>query len=63
MPLANEGTPEPVALNDGTATQFDRGYYQDPDQSEIMLIGPDSVAMIGDQSGSAEVQGSLAGTE
>jgi len=44
MPLANEGTPEPVALNDGTATQFDRGYYQDPDQSEIILIVPDNVA-------------------
>jgi hypothetical protein len=63
MPLANEGTPEPVALNDGTATQFDRGYYQDPDQSEIILVVPDNIAMVGDQSGSAEGQGSLAGTE
>jgi len=63
MPLANEETPEPVALNDGTGTQFDRGYYQDPDQSEIILIVPDNVAMAGDQSGSAEGQGSLAGTE
>jgi hypothetical protein len=63
MPLANEVMPEPVALNDGTATQFDRGYYQDPDQSEIILIVPDNIAMTGDQSGSAEGRGALAGTE
>jgi hypothetical protein len=63
MPLANEGTPEPVALNDGTATQFHRGYYQDPHQSEIILIVPDNVAMAGDQRGSAKGHGSLAGTE
>ena len=59
MPLANEGTPEPVALNDGTATQFDRGYCQDPDQSETILIVPDNVAMAGDEGGSAQGQGSL----
>jgi len=63
MPLVSEETPEPVALNDGTATQFDRGYYQDPDQSDIILIIPDNVAMTGDQSGSAERQGALGGTE
>ena len=63
MPLANDATPEPVALNDGTATQFDRGYYQDPDQTGIILIVPDNVAMAGDQSGSAQGDGSLAGTE
>lgn len=63
MPLVSEETPEPVALNDGTATQFNRGYYQDTDQSEIMIIVPDNVAMTGDQSDSAEGQGSLAGTD
>jgi hypothetical protein len=58
LPLAMEVVPEPVALNDdGTATQFDRGYYKDPDQSEIMLILPDNVAMAGDQSGSTDEQG------
>jgi hypothetical protein len=63
VPLANEVTPGPIAMDDGTATQFDRGYYQDPDQSEIIIVIPDNVAMTGDQTGSAEEQGSLAGTE
>ena len=63
MPLANEVMPVPVALNDGTATQFDRGYYQDPDQSEIILVVPDNIAMTGDQSGSAEGQSWLSGSE
>lgn len=60
MPLATEATPEPVALDDGTATQFNRGYYQDPDQRELITIIADNVAMAGAQSGSAEEQGASA---
>lgn len=63
MPLAVETTPEPVALNDGTATQFNRGYYKDPDQGELIIVIPDNVAMAGDQSGSAVEQGSSAAIE
>jgi len=63
VPLASDETPGPVALDDGTATQFDRGYYQDPDQSDILLIIPDNVAMAGDQTGSSDEQVSLAGSE
>jgi len=63
LPLAMEVVPEQVALNDdGTATQFDRGYYKDPDQSEIILILPDNVAMADEQSGSTE-EGTPAGTD
>jgi len=63
MPLAVELTPEPVALADGTATQFNRGYYKDPDQGEAIIIIsdnaiPDNIAMAEDQTGSAEEQGS-----
>jgi hypothetical protein len=63
VPVAKDETPGPVVLDDGTATQYNRGYYQEPDQSEIILIIPDNVAMTGDQSGSAEGRGALAGTE
>jgi hypothetical protein len=50
--------------DDRTATQFDRGYYKDPDQSEVIIILPDNVAMAGDQSsGSTEEQRTPAGTD
>ena len=60
MPLQADMTPEPVALNDGTATQFNRGYYSDPGQSGLIIVIPDNVAMAGDQSGSAEERSSSA---
>ena len=70
VPLINEETPGPVVLDDGmalqddgTAMQYNRGYYQEPDQREIILIIPDTVAMTGDQDDSAEGQGSRAGIE
>jgi len=44
MIVAMEETLEPSALDDGTATQYDRGYYQDPEESQIILIAPDIVA-------------------
>jgi hypothetical protein len=47
----------PVAAEDGTTNEFDRGYYKDPDRTPILVIVSDNSSMEGNQSASVVEQG------